>query len=186
MKSAVKIEDRTLAESLVFETVQAPGEAQRIQRILVPVDLRNDCRASIRYAIGLAKTFGATLNLLHLYEEPYVLSHGPRSRNCDVFKHQRQKVFADFCNLLDETRNQFPQSAGYFEYGNPDHDICKLAGQLGADLLILCADHNQWLGHRVIGRHALRILVNAPCPVLIVREQSTDDPMDEISESLKR
>jgi nucleotide-binding universal stress UspA family protein len=186
MKSAFKIEDRTVAASLACGTVQAPDQPRKLERIVVPVDLQNDCRASIRYAIELAETFGSTLNLLHLYEEPYVMSHNLRSRSCDLFKHQRQKVFADFYQLLNETRNRFPQSAGYFEYGNPDYDICKIAAQLGADLLILCAHHHQCLEHQMIGRHAQRILANAPCPVLIVHEQATDDPMDEISRSLKR
>jgi nucleotide-binding universal stress UspA family protein len=186
MESALKIEDRIPTESLLPETVQTAEGTQKFRRILVPVELRNDCRVSIRYAIQLAETFGSTLNLLHLYEEPYVISHNPRSRNCDLFKHQRQKVFADFYNLLNETRNQFPQSAGYFEYGNPDHDICRIAGQLGADLLILCAHHNRSLDYQAIGRRAQRILANAPCPVLIVHEPSKANPTDEISGSLKR
>ena len=60
---------------------------------------------SIDYAIRFAKAFGATVNLLHLYQDPYVVSQSSRSPNWDLFKEQRRKVFADFYNLLRETRS---------------------------------------------------------------------------------
>ena len=138
------------------------------------VDLKNDCSASVHYAIRLAKTFGATVNLLHLYEEPYVLNHSPRSWNCDAFRQQRQKVFVDFYNLLEQTRNIYSESVGYFEYGNPAHDICKIARQLRADLLILYTHNATWFEHRVFGSQAERILEGAPCPVLVLREEEID------------
>lgn len=176
MQSPIKMEDCAISSSKVCEPPQASSRPQKLQQIFVPVDLTNDCRATLNYAIRLAQTFGSTLNLLHLYQEPYVLNPGPHSRNCDVFKQQRQKVFADFYNLLQKARNKYPDSVGYFEYGNPDRDICKIARQLNADLLIVSTHNGKWLEHLVFGRHAERILADAPCPVLIVREQETDPP----------
>jgi hypothetical protein len=56
-----------------------PRPVEKFQQILIPVDLNHECNAGIHYAICLAKTFGSTVNSLHLYEEPYVLNHSPRS-----------------------------------------------------------------------------------------------------------
>jgi nucleotide-binding universal stress UspA family protein len=97
-----------------------------------------------------------------------------RPRNCDVFKPQRQKVFADFTILLQKTRDRYPKSVRYFEYGNPDHDICKIARQLNADLLVLGTHKHRRLEHLFLGWHADRILADAPCPVLVVHEEETD------------
>ncbi len=91
-----------------------------------------------------------------------------------MFTYQRRKVFADFYNLLQETRNRYPNSIGYFEYGHGDQDICKIARQLHADLLIVSMYKDKWLEHPVFGKHVERIAANAPCPVLLVPEQEDD------------
>lgn len=144
---------------------------QKIQQILVLVDPAHDCRASIEYAIGLASIFGSTVALVHFYQEPYVLEGCLHSRNCDVFKQQRRRVFAEFTELLQKARDRYPKSVGYFEYGNPDHDICKMARHLKADLLVLGTHKDKWLERVFLGRYADRLLADAPCPVLVVREE---------------
>jgi|SRR5580693_2115341 nucleotide-binding universal stress UspA family protein len=160
-----------LSDLTVGPALESSFPAEKLRQIIVPVDLTNDCTASIDYAIRFANAFGSTLNLLHLYQEPYVVNHqSSRSPNCDLFSEQRRKVFADFYNLLRETRNKYPDSIGYFEYGDPDREIDVIARQLCADLLIVSLHHGKWLEHLLFGRHADRILANAPCPVLIVRE----------------
>ena len=175
MPSVVKIEDRVLLSPQVCSAVPARRSFQKLKQILVPVDLKNDCRASIHYGIWLAQRFDSTVNLIHVYEEPYVLNPIPRTRSCDVFNHHRRNVFADFYQLLEKTRHEYPKSVGFFEYGNPDRDISKLAQRLGADLLILCACSGHWLEHLVFGSHACRIAENAPCPVLVVRQKGQLD-----------
>jgi len=142
-------------------------------RSLFLVDLTRDCPTSIDYAICFAKAYRSTLNLLYLYQEPYVADQSSRSRGCDLFKEQRRKVFSDFYKLLVETRNKYPDSIGYFEYGNPDREIDVIARQLHADLLIVSIHNGKWLEHLLFGRHD-RILAKVPCPVLIVREGKRD------------
>jgi nucleotide-binding universal stress UspA family protein len=160
-----------LSDLTVGPALESSFPAEKLRQIIVPVDLTNDCTASIDYAIRFANAFGSTLNLLHLYQEPYVVNHqSSRSPNCDLFSEQRRKVFADFYNLLRETRNKYPDSIGYFEYGDPDREIDVIARQLCADLLIVSLHHGKRLEHLLFARHADRILANAPCPVLIVRE----------------
>jgi nucleotide-binding universal stress UspA family protein len=174
MQSSIEVEKSALSNWRTGLAMESFCPAGKIRQIIVPVDLTNDCTASIHYAIRFAKAFGSTVNLLHLDQDPYVVSQSSRSPNCDLFKEQRQKIFADFYNLLRETRDKYPDSKGYFEYGNPDREIDVIARQLGADLLIVSVHHGKWLEHLLFGRHADRILANAPCPVLVVREEKTD------------
>jgi nucleotide-binding universal stress UspA family protein len=177
MRSSVEAKTRTL---------DSPQTARKLRQIVVPLDLTSDSSASIDYAIHFAMMFGSTLNLLHLYQEPYVLNEGFRSRSCDLFKQQRQKVFADFYNLLRETRNKYPDSIGYFEYGNPDREIDVIASQLHADLLVVSMHNGKWLQHLLFGRHTDRILANVPCPVLFVREGKRDHLRQPYPEVPKR
>jgi nucleotide-binding universal stress UspA family protein len=174
MQSSVEVEESSLSDVRVGPALESSRPSEKLRQIIVPVDLTNDCTATIDYAIRFASAFGATVNLLHLYQEPYVVSQGSRSPNCDLFKEQRRKVFADFYNLLRETQNKHRDSVGYFEHGNPDREIDVIARQLRADLLMVSMHHGKWLEHLLFGRRADRILANAPCPVLVVREEKTD------------
>ena len=148
--------------------------AKRLQQIIIPVDLANDCATSIDYGIWFAQMFGSTVNLLHLYQEPYAVNPMSRSRDCDLFEEHRRKVFDDFCNLLRETRSKYPHSIGYFEYGNSYREIGIVARQLRADLLIVSMHSGKRFKNILFGRHADSILANAPCPVLFIRERKTD------------
>jgi nucleotide-binding universal stress UspA family protein len=177
---------RSSVEAKTRGTFDSSRPVHQLRQIVVPVDLTSDSRESIDYAIHFAKTFGSSLNLIHLYQEPYVLNEGFRSRSCDLFKQQRQKVCADFYNLLRETRNKYSDSIGYFEYGNPDREIDVIARQLHADLLVVSMHNGKWLEHLLFGRHADRILANVPCPVLFVREGKRDHPRRPYPEVLKR
>jgi nucleotide-binding universal stress UspA family protein len=174
MQSRVEVQKSALPDLRIGATLESPRPSEKLRQIIVPVDLTKDCTASIDCAIRFAKAFGSTVNLLHLYQDPYVVSQGSRSPNCDLFKEQRRQVFAGFYDLLRETQNKYPDSVGYFEYGNPDREIDVIARQLRADLLVVSMYHGKWLEHFLFGRHADRILAKAPCPVLVIREQKTD------------
>ena len=174
MQKSMVIEDFVESGRKIGKARSKATPEQKLQQILVPVDPANDCRASIEHAIGLASIFGSTVALVHFYQEPYVLEGSLHPRNCDVFKPQRQKVLADFTDLLQKAQDRYPKSVGYFEYGNPDHDVCKIARQLNADLLVLGTHKDRWLERVFLGRHAVRILADAPCPVLVVREEEKD------------
>jgi nucleotide-binding universal stress UspA family protein len=171
MEKSMVIEDFVESAPKIGKARTKAHSKEKIQQILVPVDPADDCRASIEYAIGLASIFGSTVALVHFYEEPYVLEGCLHPRNCDVFMLQRRQAFADFTDLLEKTQDRYPKSVGYFEYGNPDHDICKIARQLNADLLVLGRHKDKWLERIFLGRHADRVLADAPCPVLVVPEE---------------
>jgi nucleotide-binding universal stress UspA family protein len=174
MKSSVQMESNGLSDLEVCPPLESCRPSNQLRQIVVPVDLTRDCPTNIDYAISFGKAFGSTLNLLYLYQEPYVVDQSSRSRGCDLFREQRRKVFADFYKLLRETRNRYPDSIGYFEYGNPEREIEVIARRLRADLIIVSVPDGNWLEHLLFGRPKEWILASAPCPVLVIREGRTD------------
>ncbi len=176
LQDTAKIRDLLGFNEELSEPAQTSCLSRTLQQVLVPVDLCNECSPAVDYGIRLAKTLGSTLHLLHVYIEPYVLNPATRGRNCDVFKPQRQKAFAKFYNLLEKTREELPNAVGYFEYGNSERDISKIAGLLKADLIIVCAHHRKWVDHLIVGRNTSWILKGSPCPVLVIPEVETDRP----------
>jgi hypothetical protein len=69
MQSSTEVEKSPLSDWRTGPALESFCPAGRIRQIIVPVDLTNDCTPSIDYAIRFAKAFGATVNLLHLYQE---------------------------------------------------------------------------------------------------------------------
>jgi nucleotide-binding universal stress UspA family protein len=174
MKNCVQTENSGWLGLQVGPPLQSCRPSNRLHKIIVAVDLTKDCSSSIDYAICFAKAYGSSLNLLYLYQEPYVVDQSSRSRGCDLFREQRRKVFADFYKLLRETRNRYPDSIGYFEYGNSEREIEVIAKRLRADLVIVSVHDENRLEHFLFGRHPEWIFANAPCPVLAIREGKTD------------
>jgi hypothetical protein len=129
MESSVQMENNGLSPLLESPTPESYRPSKPLRKIIVPVDLTRNCLPSIDHAICFAKAFGSILNLVYLYEEPYVVDGSSRSRGCDLFKEQRRNVFADFYKLLRVTRDRYPDSIGYFEYGNLEREIEVIASR---------------------------------------------------------
>jgi nucleotide-binding universal stress UspA family protein len=174
MKANVQTEIGGLSGSQVCPPLESCRPPNQLRKIIVPVDLTRDCLISIDYAICFGKAFGSTLDIVYFYQEPYVMDQSSRNRGHDVFREQRRKVFDDFYKLLREIRNTYPDTIGYFEYGNPDREIDVIARRLRADLIIVSVHDGNWLEHFLFGRCAEGIFANAPCPVLVIREGKTD------------
>jgi nucleotide-binding universal stress UspA family protein len=173
MESSVQMENSGFSGSQVCPPLKSCRPSETLRQIIVPVELTTAYPTSIDYAICFAKAFSSTLNLLYLYQEPYIVESS-RRRGRDLFCEQRRKVFADFYKLLRETRNRYPDSIGYFEYGDPEREIDLIARQLRAGLIIVSGHNSNWLEHLLFGRHADWNLANALCPVLVIREGKTD------------
>jgi nitrogen regulatory protein PII len=114
MQSSVEMKNSGLSGLQVCRALESCRPDVKFRQIIVPVDLTDSCPTSIDYAICFAMAFGSTVNLLHIYQEPYVVNQSSRSGCCDLFKEQRQKVFVDFYQLLRDTRNKYPDSIGYW------------------------------------------------------------------------
>lgn len=140
-----------------------------ISKILVPVDFSEPSRKAIDYALSLSKRFGAELNLVHVFEPQYPLvglagnplfipdsDVGPRVR-----RHLR-----DLASSRDVPAR--PENI-YAIKGRPFEEICRLAGKIGIDLIVIPTRGNTGLKHLVLGSTAERVVRHAPCPVLVVR-----------------
>src|ERR1700721_4862673 len=91
MESSVQMENNGLSPLLESPTPESYRPSKPLRKIIVPVDLTRNCLPSIDHAICFAKAFGSILNLVYLYEEPYVVDGSSRSRGCDLFKDRYEE-----------------------------------------------------------------------------------------------
>lgn len=140
----------------------------RITKILVPIDFSECSERALDVAIDLAKGFGATLHLTHVYpSSAYVappLVPGPVL--VGQFRDQSHRAFEDYRERVRKERGL--DAPGTLLEGVPHAEIVRLARELGVDLIVLGTHGRSGLEHLLLGSVAERVLRTATVPVLTV------------------
>jgi nucleotide-binding universal stress UspA family protein len=139
------------------------------RQILCAIDFYEPSRAALHHAGDLARAFGATLVLVHVYPEPRIGYPGwfPEAR----FPTQLRELAAD---KLEEWKREAEGLVGQpvqvvLLEGVPWQRLVSFAREQACDLVVLGAGGATGLAHALIGSVAERLVRHAPCPTLVVR-----------------
>ena len=142
-----------------------------IRNILVPTDYSPHAEKALAYAIGLAKTFGAKIHLLHAYRLPEPMPFPatiavPESFWEEVHKHSMEK--------LEEVRQQVAAESIECEVEAvrepPFPAVVDSAERLDADLIVMGTRGLTGLKHVMLGSVAERTVRLAHCPVITLKD----------------
>jgi nucleotide-binding universal stress UspA family protein len=141
-------------------------------RILVPTDFSDASDAALDYARVLAGTFGASLRVLHVLEIPSALM-GPEAYIVDSPAFQAG-MFEDAKSRLQhrvtpEDRTRYAASTEIIS-GTSARSIIGYATERGIDLIVMGTQGRSGLSHLLMGSVAERVVRQAPCPVMTVRQ----------------
>jgi nucleotide-binding universal stress UspA family protein len=140
----------------------------RIKNVLVPVDFSAESHAAIQLALPLLRRFGANLHLAHvmpadsisgLTEMPIVIPE------TEVVRRVRRDLNA----IAGKNDVKLRRCSFHARKGNPFKQICQLAREMPADLIVISTRGNTGLKHLALGSTAERVVRYSPCPVLVVR-----------------
>jgi len=151
-------------------------------RILVPLDFSAPSDAALEYARTVATRFGASLQLLHVAEDPY---RSPYSAEVYVPEVEglRDEILADVTGRLkDRLRSSDIRDLGATAnavVGTPASSIVEYAGAHDIDLIVMGTHGRGGMSHLLMGSVAERVVRTAPCPVLTVRQSRTTKPAAE-------
>jgi nucleotide-binding universal stress UspA family protein len=141
-------------------------------KILVAVDFSAHSAKALELAIGLAKTFGARIHLLHAYHLPPLVGMpdeivippdfwtGVRDAAARKLDKSAQKVKAA----------GVPVETHLVEFA-PSDAIVETARKTKADLIVMGTRGLTGFKHALLGSVAERTLRLAPCPVLTVKDE---------------
>jgi universal stress protein A len=147
-----------------------------ITRILVPTDFSTASDAALDFAKTIARTFGASLHLLHVFEDP-VVTVGfteayaplpPTTRVALVEDAGRQLA----SRLSDEERDRYDATAQVVS-GSSAMAIVEYAQDHDIDLIVMGTHGRTGMAHLLIGSVAERVVRLAPCAVLTVHADRT-------------
>jgi universal stress protein A len=145
-----------------------------IRTILAPTDFSAHAEGALRYACGLAGRLGATLHLLHAL--PDVVPVGPDPMLVPTFPPEYYQEAE--ARSLESLRRAIPPGCDRPEqvkmavrWGDPVDAVVAYASERHIDLIVIATHGRTGLSHVLLGSVAERIVREAPCPVLTIRDR---------------
>lgn len=149
-----------------------------LRQILVPVDYSDTSLAALRVAADLARRFGATLDIVHVWDRPTYISdavlvgHGQSQRPLgELIKENAERDMREFLAKV-----ALPAGMARRERlisGDPASALLKDIEQGSADLVVVGTHGRTGLSHLLLGSVAEKIVRLSPLPVLTVPFRSS-------------
>lgn len=157
------------------DSPQSEGASRQIRRIVVGVDGSETAKLALRYAVDEARTRGASLKVLHVYQSmvtayPYQTLDGGALRQ-QVEEEAREAAEATLSELLDEVPELGSVEAEReVRQGRPSTEILDAASD--ADLIVLGTRGLGGFRGMLLGSVGQHVIAHATVPVVLV-------PMEE-------
>ncbi|HEV2485709.1 MAG TPA: universal stress protein [Terracidiphilus sp.] len=137
-----------------------PG-ASTFRNILYATGLYPGAAQGASYAVGVAKAFQASMEVLHVVKAEDV-------KRPEQFSEIQKRFRAILDVIVPEQAKDLCNPVGLVEVGNAHERILEYVREFSADLLVLSIRKSShlWLQARLSG--AFNIIANAPCPVLTI------------------
>ena len=171
MKAIIEEGEPPLSPSRPSKPAASPRSRERvlqIKTILVPLDFSRASIQALKYTIPLAKEFQATIHLVHVQptdELTSIENAGGLMLNCaDAIALMQDRL----SEALGRQGRFWPENCHIIS-GRPFEEICRLAREIEADLIVLPTRGLSRLKHVILGSTAERVVRYAPCPVLVPR-----------------
>lgn len=146
----------------------------KIEKILVPVDVSNSTNSAISSSLDLAKLFNASVTLIYVfwldekaYDIPPLMVEkfmNKASKILDRKANQAKKKF-----LRTNKRSNLNINTQVIHGRSPSSAIRGYVTKNKFDLVIMNTHDRKGLSRLVLGSDAERVIRQAPCPVLVVR-----------------
>jgi nucleotide-binding universal stress UspA family protein len=142
----------------------------KITNVLVATDFSETSASALNYGREFARTFGATLHVLHIVENALMWA-GPEAAGIDFVQVQAE-LEAEARKKMDrivtaEDRAQL-NAVTAVRTGSPALDVAAYAKAEGIDIILVGTHGRGMIGHLLMGNVAEKLVRIAPCPVLTV------------------
>ena len=144
----------------------------RARRILVPIDFSEGSTEAFVTGLAMAKESEAQLTLLHVLHVAMTTLPDVAMLSPDVQRSVEESVEHGLQQLCERARAVGVDADWRIAVGSTAVEICLLAQELAADLIVIGSHGGGAFAHAILGSVAERVVRKASCPVLTVRPQS--------------
>ncbi len=145
------------------------------KNILLTTDLSNNADVARPYAVELARKYGATLHLLHVFEDAgYYHDAGMNESVPFAPMEWIENAQKERKRKLDEMAESIRKEDGVnadvaMRVGSASREIIAHAEENKADCIVIATHGHTGLAHFIFGSVAEKVVRTSPCPVLTVR-----------------
>ena len=142
------------------------------RRILVPTDFSETAETALYYAIQLARMFDGELHLVHVCEDPMLLSSWPilAPGPAPEVGEEAAVLRAQLKTLLKTEDANRLKSEVHVIVGDPTGlAISRYAAENEFELIVMGTHGRGAVTHALMGSVAEKVVRSAPCPVLTIR-----------------
>lgn len=144
--------------------------------ILVPTDLSESAEEAVDYACELARNLGAKVHLLNVITVPVVgvpeLGMAMTSTMIDTMVKDNQSALDQLAARKAALADMAP---AILRTGDARDVINQTAKEIGADLIVVGTHGRRGVTRVLLGSVAETVVRTAPCPVLTVRMEKSED-----------
>jgi nucleotide-binding universal stress UspA family protein len=146
----------------------------QIRSILAPTDFSHHAAGALAYACGLAERLGAALHVIHVLPDVVVpVGPDPSLITAVPPEYYAETEAQSRLALQSAIDPAWPRPASVvtdIRWGDAVDGIVGYAADRGIDLIVIATHGRTGLSHVLLGSVAERIIREAPCPVLTLRE----------------
>ena len=145
----------------------------RFETLLVPCDFSAHSDKALDCAIGLAKTFGSKIHVIHAYHLPIqVATPDQIVIPQDFWTAVRDSAARKLEKTVQKVKAAGVDAEAHLAEMPPAQAINPTAEKVGADLIVMGTRGLTGLKHVLLGSVAERTIRTAPCPVMTVKDES--------------
>ena len=149
-------------------------------RVVVGVDGSADSKRALAWALSVAESMHAQVVAVYAYQtpgDPFEGHFGPAP--AQVYRKLHEEAEQDLSKELTEVAGseQAASVVQIVQAGSPDEVLIEQGK--GADLLVVGSQGHFRVSHLGLGSAAEDVIRHAPCPVIVVREDSATEPGPE-------
>ncbi len=144
---------------------------ESFRKILVTTDLSDLGNAAVPVACRVARADGASVTLLHVLEEGVpnpLYAHYRPTPSPEERDRAEARARAGLAALVPAGATDVAPEVRLVR-GDPAGEICKAAEELGSELIVISSHGRTGLRRFLLGSVANRVVVAAPCSVLVLR-----------------
>lgn len=145
-----------------------------VRLILAPTDFSVHSALAVQGACQLALRLGAELHLLHVLSE--IIPAGPDPLLTPIlpteyYSEAESQAHETLERFLDPAWGHPSRVSRFVRWGSPVESIVDHAREHHIDLVVIASHGRTGLKHALLGSVAERIVREAPCPVLTIRDR---------------
>jgi universal stress protein A len=145
------------------------------RNILYCTDFSEGAKTALPFGVDMAKKYGATLHIIHVYQEPEHLTEFEISsqlkmdwiRIAQSVGTETEKKLKTLCNEISQ---EVKSCQSRMLRGKPHLEIIRYARENDIDLIVLASHGLSGWEHVLFGSTAERVLRESPCNVMVIKK----------------